>query len=237
MSGHATLSPIAIGPDSNLNGKEIETDLQTSSKVCIWSKVLNFPKKSRRFVFQEFNMNKIIMLLLGLFSATAFCNGQVYTAKTGTASFYSEAPMENIEGISNSVQSIVNTTTKSIAFIISIRSFQFKKDLMQEHFNEKYMESDKFPNATYSGKINEDIDLGKDGTYNVTSSGKIAMHGQEKEITVPGIFTVKNGEATLQTNFPLAVADFKIEIPQLLFQNIADTVAVKVNVSYIPYKK
>jgi hypothetical protein len=124
-----------------------------------------------------------------------------------------------------------------VAFIISIRSFQFKKDLMREHFNEKYMESDKFPNATYSGKINEDIDLSKDGTYNVTSSGKIAMHGQEKEISVPGIFTVKNGEASLQSSFPLAVADFKIEIPQLLFQNIADTVAVKVNVNYMPYKK
>ena len=181
-------------------------------------------------------MNKNIVLLLLLLSA-AFCQAQVYTAKSGTAAFYSEAPLENIEATSSSVQSILNTSTKSVAFIISIRSFQFKKDLMKEHFNEKYLESDKFPNATYSGKINEDLDLGKDGTYNVTSSGKIAMHGQEKEITVPGTFTVKNGEATLESNFPLAVADFKIEIPQLLFQNIADTVAVKLNVSYQPYKK
>jgi hypothetical protein len=182
-------------------------------------------------------MNKIILLQLILLFTAAFCKAQVYTAKSGSASFYSEAPMENIEATSNSVQSILNTTTKNVAFIISIRSFQFKKDLMQEHFNEKYMESDKFPNATYSGKINEDIDLGKDGTYNVTTTGKIAMHGNEKEITVPGTFTVKNGEASLQSNFPLAVADFKIEIPQLLFQNIADTVAVKVNINYIPYKK
>jgi hypothetical protein len=181
-------------------------------------------------------MNKIFVLLLFLLIA-AFCKAQVYTAKTGSASFYSEAPMENIEAISSSVQSILNTTTKSVAFIISIRSFQFKKDLMREHFNEKYMESDKFPNATFSGKINEDLTLDKDGTYNVTSTGKIAMHGQEKEITVPGTFTVKNGEVSLQSNFPLAVADFKIEIPQLLFQNIADTVAAKVNVSYQPFKK
>ena len=182
-------------------------------------------------------MLKKLLLLLIFLSAAAFCNAQVYTAKSGTASFYSEAPLENIEATSSNVQSILNTTTKSVAFIISIRSFQFRKDLMQEHFNEKYMESDKFPNATYSGKIAEEIDLSKDGTYNVTSTGKIAMHGQEKEITVPGTFTVKNGEASLQSNFPLAVADFKIEIPQLLFQNIADTVAVKVNVNYQPYKK
>jgi len=182
-------------------------------------------------------MNKKILLQLILLFTAAFCKGQVYTAKSGTASFYSEAPMENIEATSSSVQSILNTTTKNVAFIISIRSFQFKKDLMQEHFNEKYMESDKFPNATFSGKVNEDLDLSKDGTYNVTSTGKMTMHGQEKDITVPGTFTVKNGETSLQSNFPLAVADFKIEIPQLLFQNIADTVAVKVNVNYIPYKK
>ena len=181
-------------------------------------------------------MRKIFSLLI-LLSAVVISNAQVYTAKSGSASFYSEAPLENIEATSSSVQSILNTSTKSVAFIISIRSFQFKKDLMREHFNEKYMESDKFPNATFSGKINEDLDLAKDGTFSVTSTGKIAMHGQEKEITVPGTFTVKNGEATLQSNFPLAVADFKIEIPQLLFQNIADTVAVKINVNYQPYKK
>lgn len=108
---------------------------------------------------------------------------------------------------------------------------------MEEHFNEKYLESDKFPNATYSGSIAGDFDLSKDGTYEVTSTGKIAMHGQEKEITTPGTFTVKDGEASLQSNFPLAVQDFKIEIPQLLFQNIADTVAVNINVIYQPYKK
>src|SRR5690242_744137 len=131
-------------------------------------------------------MTKKILLQLILLFTAAFCKAQVYTAKSGSASFYSEAPLENIEANSSSVQSILNTTTKSVAFIISIRSFQFKKDLMQEHFNEKYMESDKFPNATYSGKINEDLDLSKDGTYDVTSTGKITMHGQEKQITVPG---------------------------------------------------
>ncbi len=162
---------------------------------------------------------------------------QVYTAKSGSATFFSAAPLENIEATSTNVQSILNTSTKNVAFIISIRSFKFKKDLMEEHFNEKYLESDKFPNATYSGSIAGDFDLSKDGTYEVTSTGKIAMHGQEKEITTPGTFTVKDGEASLQSNFPLAVQDFKIEIPQLLFQNIADTVAVNINVIYQPYKK
>lgn len=182
-------------------------------------------------------MRKIALIFALLHICLIQLNAQVYTAKSGSATFFSAAPLENIEATSNSVQSILNTSTKNVAFIISIRSFQFKKDLMQEHFNEKYMESDKFPNATYSGIINGDFDLSIDSTYEVTSTGKMAMHGQEKEITAPGTFTVKNGEASLQSNFPLAVNDFKIEIPQLLFQNIADTVAVKVNVTYQPYKK
>ena len=165
------------------------------------------------------------------------CTAQVFTAKSGTATFFSEAPLENIAANSTTVQSIYNPSQKTIAFIIPIRSFKFQKDLMEEHFNEKYMESDKFPNATYSGKINEDVDLTKDGTYNVTSTGKITMHGEEKEITEPGIFTVTNGEVSLKSEFLLAVKDFKIEIPQLLFQNIADSVSVKLNVNYQPYKK
>ncbi|MEO8087704.1 MAG: YceI family protein [Bacteroidota bacterium] len=182
-------------------------------------------------------MRKFILLSLISTIGVFHSNAQVFTTKSGSATFFSESPLENIEATSNNIQSILNTSTKSIAFIISIRSFKFEKDLMQEHFNEKYMESDKYPNATFSGKINEDFDLTKDGSYNVTSTGKIAMHGQEKEITTPGVFTVKDGEATMQSNFPLAVSDFKIEIPQLLFHNIADTVAVKVNVTYQAYKK
>jgi hypothetical protein len=178
-------------------------------------------------------MKKIFSLVL----ASAFTFGstaQIYTAKSGSATFFSEAPLENIEATSTGVQSILNVAERTVAFIISIRSFRFEKDLMQEHFNEKYLESDKYPNATYSGKINEEVDLTKDGTYTVTSSGKITIHGEEKEITVSGTIVVSQGQITLESNFPLAVNDFKIEIPQLLFQNIADTVAVKVNVIYQP---
>lgn len=165
------------------------------------------------------------------------CAAQVYTAKSGRATFFSEAPLENIEAKSQSVQSILNTTTKSIAFIISIRSFQFEKDLMKEHFNEKYMESDKFPNATYSGKINDNLDFSQDGKYAVSAIGKITIHGREKEITTPGILTVEKGSISVESDFRLAVADFKIEIPRLLFRNIADTVEVKLHVNYEPYNK
>lgn len=177
-----------------------------------------------------------ITCLLAL-SLTGNAGAQIYKQKSGSANFFSAAPLENITATSTGVQSILNTAQNTVAFIISIRGFRFEKDLMQEHFNEKYMESDKYPNATYQGKINETIDLTKDGTYTASSTGKITIHGIEKEITTPGSFTVKNGEITLETKFPLSVNDFKIEIPKLLFENIADTVAVTVNVTYQPYKK
>ena len=162
---------------------------------------------------------------------------QILIAKSGNASFYSEAPLENIEAVTTSIQSILNTANNSVAFIIPISGFKFKKDLMREHFNEKYMESDKYPNATYNGKVNESVDWTKDGVYDVTSTGKLTIHGVEKEVTQPGKFTIKNGEAQLESSFPIIVDDYKIEIPRLLFENIADTVAVKVNVTYQPYKK
>jgi polyisoprenoid-binding protein YceI len=145
--------------------------------------------------------------------------------------------MENIDATTTNVQSIVNSSLKTVAFIIPIRSFRFKSDLMQEHFNEKYMESDKYPTATFNGKVNEDVDLSKDGCYKVTSSGKMKMHGVERDVTYEGTATVKDGELSLDSDFPIAVKDYRIEIPKLLFQNIADTVTVKMNLIYQPYRK
>jgi hypothetical protein len=161
----------------------------------------------------------------------------VFKAVSGEASFFSEAPLENIEAHSKGVNSFLNTSTQEVAFIISIRGFRFAKSLMQEHFNEKYMESDKYPNATFKGKINGDVDLTKDGTYPVTSTGKLSIHGVEKEVTHSGTLVVSKKEITLTSEFNCAVKDYNISIPKLLFQNIADTVLVKINVTYTPYQK
>ncbi len=166
------------------------------------------------------------------------CNAQsVFSCKEGHVSFFSEAPLENIEAHSNSVNSFLNVSSKEIAFIISIRGFKFAKSLMQEHFNEKFMESDKYPNATFSGKINEAIDFGKDGTYMATSTGKLKIHGVEKEVTLSGTLVLAKKEIKLSSEFKVAIKDYNITIPKLLFQNIADTVLVKMNVNYIPYQK
>ena len=162
---------------------------------------------------------------------------QVYTVKEGNVSFFSEAPLENIEAHNANPGALINTSTREIAFIIPIRKFVFRKALMQEHFNEKYMESDKYPMATFKGKVNEAVDLTKDGENKVTATGKMTIHGVERDLTCPGKLIVKNGEISLESDFNVQVKDYNISIPQLMFQNIAESIAVKIRILFIPYKK
>jgi polyisoprenoid-binding protein YceI len=162
---------------------------------------------------------------------------QVYTAKSGEVSFHSEAPLENIDAVNHAPNSVLNTETREIAFLVPIRKFIFKKSLMQEHFNEKYMESDKYPSASFKGRINEAVNFSSDGESKVTATGKMTIHGVEREVTVPGTVTVKNGEISIQAAFTVKVKDYNITIPKLMFQNIAESIDVKVNIHYTPYKK
>lgn len=174
-----------------------------------------------------------VIFLLSLVFTIKTC-AQIIKCKEGSVSFYSEAPIENIDAISKNLNSFINLSGKSIAYIIPIRTFAFKRQLMQEHFNEKYMESDKYPNATFNGIINEDIDLTKNGSYKVTASGKLNIHGVENPVTVPGTLIVKDGTIQITSEFMVAIKDYKIKIPVLLFKNIAENILVKINALYTP---
>lgn len=181
-------------------------------------------------------MKKIFVVLF--LSGIALCsNAQLYTFNDGIVSFFSEAPVENIEATNNKINSILNTATNEIMFIIHIRGFTFDKDLMKEHFNEKYMESDKYPTSTFKGKINEQIDYTKDGTYNVTATGILNMHGVEHEINAAGTITIDKEKISIKSDFRVPLKGFNIEVPKLVFQNIAEVISIKVNTNYIPYKK
>ena len=161
----------------------------------------------------------------------------IYSSVKGEASFFSEAPIENIDAHSKQLSSFINTATNDIAFAVPISSFHFKKALMEEHFNEKYIESDKFPSATYKGKINEKIDFTKDGTYRITSTGKFTIHGVEKLRTDSAVLVIKANQLSLTGKFNVVVKDHNIEIPKLMFQNIAEIIQVSFNTIYNPYKK
>lgn len=175
-------------------------------------------------------------LFFVLFSTSVFSQA-VWISKSAEVTFFSEAAVENIDAKNTSVNSILNAATNDIAFIVSIRGFKFQKELMQEHFNEKYLESDKYPQATFKGKINDTLDFSKDGTYPVTATGTLSIHGVEKTVTEKANLEIKGKTIHLDGNMLVAIADYNISIPKLLFQNIADTIKVDMKVDYIPYQK
>ena len=182
-------------------------------------------------------MIKSILLSSLLFFVINANSQTVFISDKGEATFYSYAPVEDISASSKQVNSIINILTGEIAFMIPMRSFHFPKSLMEEHFNEKYIESEKYPQATYKGVINEKIDFSKDGTYQLTTKGKLNIHGIEKEVNEKGELVVSPGQLSLTTELFVALEDYNIKKPQLLFSNIADTIQVKIKANYVPFKK
>ncbi len=180
-------------------------------------------------------MKKIFFAFALFFSCAAY--SQIYMGKTSEISFFSKGPIEDIAAVSKSAQVIYSAAENKVAVKISIKSFVFDKKLMEEHFNENYMESDKYPYATFAGKIKEPIDLKKDGVYKVNVEGKLTMHGVEKDRTIPATVTVKGGEITVDSKFMVALKDHNIEVPTLVAQNIAEQVEVTVKSLLTEFKK
>ena len=134
-----------------------------------------------------------------LLAASWMVQAQIVMSRNAQLSFFSEAPIENINAESTTGVSALNLSTKTIYFKVFMSSFKFKKSLMQEHFNENYMESFKYPTAEFNGKINDQIDLTKDGTYPVTVQGDLNIHGVIKNYIVKGELKVMGGEMKLSS--------------------------------------
>lgn len=179
---------------------------------------------------------KYIGVILLVWFATNRAGQDIYVCKNATVSLYSKAPIEDINARSDKGTSVLNTATGEVAFSVPIRSFKFDKALMQEHFNENYMESDKYPQASFKGKITDKPDLTKDGVYPVTATGVFEAHGIKQNRSIAGKLTVANGAISLTSEFMVACKDHKIDIPTLVFQNIAETIRIKINAAYSAYK-
>lgn len=175
-------------------------------------------------------MKRIVMV--ALFSAFAYgASAQKYITRTGKVSFFSSTPVENIEAVNNEAGAVLDSKTGDLVFQTAIKSFKFEKALMQEHFNENYMESDKYPKADFKGKITDisKVNFAKDGKYDVVSTGKMTIHGVTKDVTIPGTVTVKGNQATLNSKFKVKPQDYKINIPKLVENKIAKEIEVTVN--------
>ncbi len=180
---------------------------------------------------------KHLLLLVATVALSANMSAQIYMANNCVISFFSESPLENIEAVNKAAKPIVNTATGDIQIKIAMNAFVFEKPLMQEHFNENYVESEKYPSAIFKGKINEKVDWTKDGEYKVTVTGTLDLHGVKKEKTLEGIITVKGTQITVATKFSIHIEDHKIEVPSLYVKNIAEDVEVKLNATLEPFTK
>jgi polyisoprenoid-binding protein YceI len=182
-------------------------------------------------------MKTTLGLVLSLLIST-LCTAQTkYMTRTGHISFLSEAPKEKIEAHNYQVSSIL-TLTGDLVFKVPIKSFEFKQALMQDHFNENYMESDKFPQASFKGKIlNMDkVDLKKDGKQTVDVEGDLTIHGVTKKVSAKATLEVKGGKINASATFPVTLKDYNIAIPGMAKEKLAETVQVKADLNYEPSK-
>ena len=174
-------------------------------------------------------MKTLLTVLLMIVSACAF--SQKFVIEKSEVSFFSDAAIEDITANNKKSSGLFNAGTSEIVFSIPIMEFQFEKSLMQEHFNEKYMESEKYPKSTFQGKV-KDFDAAKSGIQKVTAVGKLTIHGVTKDVTIPGTIE-KQGENYIMTSkFMVKLADYNITIPQLLWQKIAEQVEVSTNFKF-----
>ena len=178
-------------------------------------------------------MKKKTFWTLLLMQVSLISIAQKYAVEKSNVGFFSTTTLEDIKASNSKGASIFNTSTSEIVFSIPISEFEFDKSLMKEHFNEKYMETEKYPKAKFQGSING-FDPARSRSQIITASGKLTMHGITKEVEIPGAMEVKNSRIEAGAKFIVKLADYQITIPQLMWQNIADQVEVTLAFTYKP---
>ncbi len=175
-----------------------------------------------------------IIILLAVYGMPV--QAQKFTTEKTSVVFYSHASIEDIKATNLKTSGLFDAGTGDIAFVVPVNEFQFAKSLMQEHFNEKYLETEKYPRSTFQGKI-AGYDPAASGEQKVVAKGKLTIHGVTQSVEVPGTI-VKQGEGLLMTSvFIVKLEDYKVQIPKLLWQNIAEQVEVTLNFSFKPTNK
>ena len=182
--------------------------------------------------------NKILLIIIfSCFAVTAF--SQKHITKTGTIEIFSETPIFTIEGTNKKVASILNLDNGEIVASTLVRSFKFEEALVEEHFNENYIESHKFPKAVFKGKIQNYTkgDLAKNGVYNVSITGKLTIHGQTKDVLQKIKLTVKDGIISGTSKFNVSLKDYGIKVEKAYKDAIKDAILLKIQFNYKLYTK
>ena len=188
--------------------------------------------------FQLFNIKnqnmKTIVILMALFLSSFSSQAQKLLSRNGHIWFYSSTPFEEIEAHNRAVASILNIETGDVQVSLLIKSFEFKRALMQEHFNENYMESDKYPKSTFKGKISDpaNVKINENGIYKTTADGELTIHNVTKTVSIPVEIKVDGKEITANTKFKILPGDYDINIPELVRDKIAKEIEVTIEIPY-----
>lgn len=184
-------------------------------------------------------MKRIAITAFLVFLALGQAFAQKFITREGYIRFFSSTPLEDIEAITDQASSVFDSETGQIAFQVLMNSFTFEKALMQEHFNENYVESEEYPKAMFNGTVSgiDGIDFGTDDTHDVELSGEFTVHGVMVERTVPAKLIVQDGQVLIDATFMVVPEDHGIEIPKVVRGNIAKEIEVTLKTKYKPYEK
>ncbi|MBO9203007.1 MULTISPECIES: YceI family protein [Niastella] len=183
-------------------------------------------------------MKHSIMLAACLLVTVLAFSQKKYFTKSGQITFNAGTSVEDVDATNKTTVSVLDGATGQMEFAVLIKGFEFKRALMQEHFNENYMESDKYPKALFKGKIvNIDkVNFQQNGVYPVTVKGQLDMHGVKKEVETTGTMKVTGETIASNADFTVLLADYNIAIPSLVKDKVSKTVTIKVLCNYNPLK-
>jgi polyisoprenoid-binding protein YceI len=173
-------------------------------------------------------MKKILVLLCLVIACHEAAHSQLFMTRTGFIGFYSKTSFEDIDAENHQVYAAIDAGKKNIAFAVLLKGFVFTKELMQEHFNENYVESDKYPKASFSGSYTGDVPLNKDGVYHVMVKGNLTLHNVTRSIEEPATLEYKGGRLSGKADFTIRPEDFQISIPSIVRDKIASVIAVHI---------
>jgi hypothetical protein len=183
---------------------------------------------------------KHLILVVLLFTSVypAFAQGKYFT-RTGHIDFFSTTPVEDIKANNNSVTCVLDAETGNIEFAVLMKAFEFKKALMEEHFNENYVESETYPKSKFAGKVLNlrEIDLTKEGSYPAVVEGELSLHGITKKVTAKGTMDVVGEDISVSSKFVIKPEDYDIKIPGVVRDKIAEELEISVDVLLKPFKK
>jgi polyisoprenoid-binding protein YceI len=162
----------------------------------------------------------------------------MFFTKTGKITFYSKAPLEQIDGKNKTVTAVLDPKSGALQFAAQMKGFEFEKELLEQHFNENYVESDKFPKSEFKGTIanNSEINYSKDGTYNAKVKGKLTIHGVTKDVETTGTLKISGGKIDANSTFNVLLSEYNISIPSIVKDKVSNSIKIEVDCNLEPLK-